>query len=143
MSIGVGSYVKCVDEDDLGNVLSLGKRYEVIAVHNEYNPPLISLKGFASNNMFRLNRFTLITYNEFSKLEVGEQAVTIFPAKSSPSILEFSKTKGILEVIINRGIYYDKELGKWDTCVSGEDRDGEVEYINGAWYMYNELGGGK
>lgn len=141
--IGAGSFVKCVNEDDLDNVISLGKRYEVIAVHNEYNPPLISLKGFASNNMFRLDRFIPISYKEFSKLEVGEQAVKISPAKASPSIVEFSKIKGILEVIINHGIYYDKELGKWDTCVSGEDRDGEVEYINGAWYMYTELGGGK
>lgn len=56
--------------------------------------------------------------------------------KSGPSVADFVKVEGISEFIVLHQLYYNKDKDMWDSNLMGEELDGQLDWIRGAWHMF-------
>lgn len=130
-------------------------RYKVEEVftlaHLDGEERKVRLVGFG-NQSFNITHFSLASKHiKFSDHQIHHHTAgttvdkTTVPnsgestfRKKGPSVVDFVKVDGISEFIVLHQLYYNKDKDMWDSNLMGEELDGQLDWIRGAWHMFKE-----
>lgn len=130
------------------NVYRVDKVFNLVHLNGEERK--VRLVGFGDKS-FNITHFSLTSKHiKFSDHQIHHTAGTTVKkttvpnsgeltfSKKGPSVVEFVKVEGISEFIVLHQLYYNKDKDMWDSNLMGEELDGQLDWIRGAWHMFKE-----